>query len=286
MRPGLPPHPARGRPQFVTTASRRQPERVARYGNAWTRLLGELDAWSADGRQATLWWRDDDADSARPALQRLLALQAWTGVPLALAVVPRALNGSLADAVGGQSGIAILQHGYSHDNFAATGDRKIELDGSRPSEYVAADLAVGLEKLSSFPGWIAVLVPPWNRIAGHLVPLLPELGYRGLSTIGSRARRHPVARLTQNNVHIDPIDWRGRFGPAGGFVGEDFVLDCLTTQLRERREGHVDSNETTGLMTHHKVQSGEVWDFVARLVERTNAHPAVRWCAASELFAA
>jgi hypothetical protein len=74
-------------------------------GSAWAMLFAELDAWQAVGRTATLWWRDDDADSATPALHKLLALQQACDVPLALAVVPRKLDASLSGALAGRSGI-------------------------------------------------------------------------------------------------------------------------------------------------------------------------------------
>jgi hypothetical protein len=38
---------------------------------------------------------------------------------------------------------------------------------------------------------LPVLVPPWNRIAPGLVPALPEIGYRGLSTFGIRGGFRP-----------------------------------------------------------------------------------------------
>jgi peptidoglycan/xylan/chitin deacetylase (PgdA/CDA1 family) len=274
----------------VTSAMRRNDEhRVAagtpRPGAPWDALAAELDVWAAAGRTATLWWRDDDADAASPALERLLALQRQTGAPLALAVVPQRLDPSLARLLADCDGVSVLQHGYSHDNFAAPGERKIELDGSRPGPYVIADLATGQQALDALPGWLPVLAPPWNRIAPYLIPMLPELGYRGISTLGARDRRCPVAGLACNNVHIDPIDWRGRTGPAGGFAGEEAALAALTAHLADRREGRADADEASGLMTHHRVQDPATWDFVRQLIAETTAHPAARWCTAEELFA-
>ena len=49
---------------------------------------------------------------------------------------------------------------------------------------------------------------PYVR-SGELVPVLPELGYRGLSQFGPRKRVTPVQHLRQVNCHVDPIDWRG-----------------------------------------------------------------------------
>jgi hypothetical protein len=274
-----------GRQRFVTSAMRRSDEVRSADGVAWAGLFAELDSWATAGRTATLWWRDDDADGASPALTRLLTLQQRTGIPLALAVVPARLEPSLATLLASHESVSVLQHGYSHANFAAEGERKIELDGSRPATYVIADLAVGQQTLAAIPGWQPVLVPPWNRIAPHLVPLLPELGYRGLSTLGARDRRIAVRGLVRNNVHVDPIDWHGRHGQPGCFAGEAAALDMLTHHLRDRREGRADADEASGLMTHHKVQDAAVWDFVEHLIATTTAHPAVRWCAASELFA-
>ena len=252
--------------------------------SVWGLLEAELDAWSRLGRKATFWWRDDDADSACPALEKLLSLQGKTGVPLALAVVPHGLDTSLAAALSTVSNVSILQHGYSHANFAKAGERKIELDGSRPAAYVIADLAVGLQTLSSMPDWWPVLVPPWNRIESHLIPMLPDLGYRGLSVFGARDRAAPVMGLRLNNVHVDPVDWRGRFGPAGAFIGEERALAALTGHLRDRREGRADIDEATGLMSHHKVQPDGVWAFIENLIAVTRNHSAVRWCAVPELF--
>jgi len=83
-------------------------------------------------------------------------------------------------------------------------------------------------------GWLAlerlfggraqsVMVPPWNRIAPGLVPTLPEIGFRGLSTFGRRRRARPVSGLLQINTHADLIDWKS----GGGFAGEATVLGAL-----------------------------------------------------------
>jgi len=180
----------------------------------------------------------------------------------------------------------VLQHGYSHHNFAAPDERKIELDGSRPAEYVIADLAVGQQILERLPGWLPVLVPPWNRIAPHLLAPLPELGFVGLSTLGARNRENAVPRLRQNNVHIDPVDWRGRHGAAGAFIGTERAIAAAVDHMSARRAGTADPAEVTGLMTHHLVQDEATWYFVEQFIERTRRHPAVRWLAAPAVFGA
>jgi hypothetical protein len=229
-------------------------------------LTAELDLWAAAGRTATLWWRDDDAGEMTEPLERLFALRNKVDVGVALATVPTRVDDPFRARLAEEAGVAVLQHGYSHHNFATADERKIELDASRPAEYVIAELAVGMQTLASVPGWLPVLVPPWNRIAPHLLPLLPELGFAGLSGLGPRQRQNPMPGLRQNNVHIDPIDWRGGQGPPGAFAGTEAALTAAVAHLAARRTGPADSEEATGLMTHHLAQDEDTWRFIEHFI--------------------
>lgn len=250
----------------------------------WAALRAELDLWEAAGRSATLWWRDDDAGEMTEQLERLLVLRAEVGVGLALATVPTRTTDTFRARMAAEPNVAVLQHGYSHHNFATPDERKIELDASRPAEHVIAELAVGMQTLGSVSGWLPVLVPPWNRIAPHLLPLLPELGYHGLSGLGPRQRPYPMPGLRQNNVHIDPIDWRGRQGPPRAFTGTGDAITAAIEHLAARRTGNADGEEATGLMTHHLVQDDDTWRFAEKFIALTKVHPAVTWLAASDIF--
>ncbi len=260
----------------------------------WRALDDELDAWAAAGRVADFWWRDDDAHVAGAALDRLLGVAAETGVPVALAVVPVLADTAFAGALGG-SGAAVLQHGYAHENTAPDRAKRIELGLHRPIPHTLADLAVGREKLAGLfgPAALPVLVPPWNRIAPALVPMLPEIGYRGLSRYAARRRAAPVAGLIEVNAHVDIVDWKAPAGtdrPAGladprPFAGETTVLDALVDHLRARRTGGAHGEEPTGLLTHHLVHGADAWNFVAALLVRIGGHPAARWRSAADLFA-
>lgn len=250
----------------------------------WAALSTELDHWSAAGRTATFWWRDDDAGAMAAPLDRLLILRKKLDIPIALATVPTRLDSAFRARLTEETEVAVLQHGYSHHNFATTDERKIELDGSRPAEYVIADLAVGMQALASVPGAVPVLVPPWNRIAPHLLPMLPELGYRGLSGLGPRQRVNALAGLRQNNVHMDPIDWRGRHGKPKAFIATERATAIAIEHLAARRTGTVDGEEATGLMTHHLDQDEDTWRFIEQFIARTKAHSAVAWLAAQNVF--
>jgi len=254
---------------------------------AWHALTHELDRWLESGRTATFWWRDDDACDATPALEALLTQRDALGVPLALAVVPATATPALRERLNAAADVAVLQHGYSHKNFAHEGERKIELDGSRPAAYVIGDLATGAQALAKFSGHLPVLVPPWNRIAPHLLPFLPEIGITGLSTLGARTKPMAFPGLTTNNVHIDPIDWRGKVtGHPGSFAGVEATVESAVAHLAARRTGEADAGEATGLMTHHAVMETDSQDFVAELVSLVRDHPAANWLSAGEIFTA
>lgn len=245
-------------------------------------LRAELDQWSASGRRATLWWRDDDASAATPALARMLAVAAANSVPLALAVIPARLGPDLVDAVAPAAGCTVLQHGFEHRNHAAAGERSCELGANRPLAVTAEELVRGRERLRAAFGvrFLPILVPPWNRIAAELVALLPQLGYRGLSTFAPRKNALAAPGVAQCNTHVDPIAWRrGR-----RFVGEDEAAARLSAHLALRRNGAVDPAEATGLLTHHLDFDEAAWRFVDTLLERTRAHPAVSWLAAEAAF--
>ncbi|HXH03102.1 MAG TPA: polysaccharide deacetylase family protein [Candidatus Competibacteraceae bacterium] len=249
--------------------------------STWDGLRRELDAWGESDRCATLWWRDDDAQAPSPALGRLLALHRDFAVPLALAVIPAALDPALTLSL--DPDCSVLQHGYAHTNHASSGEKKCELGAHRPLETVLAELMAGRRILErGFPErWLPVLVPPWNRLAAELPARLPGIGLHGLSSHTPRRAREPFPGLIQANTHVDPVDWRGQ----GGFVGTEAALAQAVLHLRRRRLGEVDGAEPTGLLSHHLVHDAATWAFLERFLAVTTAHPATCWLAPAQVFA-
>lgn len=248
---------------------------------SWTVLDAELARWRDAGRVATLWWRDDDAVAATPALDALLSLAERHRVPAALAVVPAGLERSLVDALAVVAQASVLQHGYAHRNHAPPTERSREL-GGRAVEAVERELAAGAATLRVAFGsrFLPVVVPPWNRIDEAVVARLPGLGYRGLSTFAVRPARFAAPGVLQCNTHVDPIAWRdGR-----RFVGAERCAAMLAAHLADRREGRADRGEPTGLLTHHLLFTPDAWDFVADLFDRTARHPGVQWLEAGAIF--
>jgi hypothetical protein len=250
---------------------------------SWPDLAGELDCWREAGRVATLWWRDDDAAAASPALDRLLTVA--DGAPLALAVIPATAEAGLAkwhgEAPRQRRPVGVIQHGWRHANHAGDG-RKSEFPAARAPERVAADLAAGRRRLRELFGDAAlpVLAPPWNRFDDRFLPLLSRAGIAWLSRLGARgAAAHGIA---ERNVHVDLVAWKaGR-----GFIGDAAALALLLAQLRARRSGEVDADEPTGILTHHLVQDAATEAFLRRLLALTRDHPAARWLEAAAVFPA
>jgi peptidoglycan/xylan/chitin deacetylase (PgdA/CDA1 family) len=248
--------------------------------SGWQALADEIARLRDEGRTAELWWRDDDAVDSGPALDRLLAIVRDTGAPLALAVVPAQATAALADRLSQEAGVDVLQHGYAHINHAVAPEKKIEIGLQRPAMMTLGELATGwmaLERLFG-PRALAVMVPPWNRIAPVLVPTLPEIGYRGLSTFGPRPRVHPVRGLLQVNTHVDLIDWKG----GRTFAGEGTVLAALVAAFARARGGN---DEPIGILSHHLAMDVEAWDFLRSFWERMTKLENVRVRSARELFA-
>jgi hypothetical protein len=260
--------------------------------SSWRELESELDAWGQAKRIATFWWRDDDAVEPTPALERLLALAGDREAPLALAVIPARASRALADRLDGEAArLSVLQHGFSHANYAPEAEKRAELGPHRPPEAQREELARGQAMLAALfeERAVPVLVPPWNRVSKDLVPLLPGLGFRGLSTHTPRRQASPVKGLIQCNTHLDVLRWR----PERAFVGEEAALNVLLGHLRARRlagappdaGSRPDPGEPSGILTHHLVMDTAAWDFTARLLELLTGHPAARWEEAREAFA-
>ncbi|MEM7025006.1 MAG: polysaccharide deacetylase family protein [Pseudomonadota bacterium] len=239
----------------------------------WRELEATLDAVALEGKAIRVWWRDDDAGRDHPNLDRLLELADRRGVPLALAVVPVWLEAPAQARIAASSRTDILQHGIAHLNHAPAGAKSCELAG-RELEAIERDLAEGRARLVEAFGadFVAVLVPPWNRIEPALIGRLTACGFCGLSTYGRRPELEATAGLIQVNTHLDPVDWRGdRL-----FVGEVAALDRLIAVL--------DPDEPIGLLSHHLVMDEPGWAFFDRLLGLLAGHPGATLCSAHQLF--
>jgi len=244
----------------------------------WADLDRTLDAYSAAGRKATWWLRDDDATHPTPALDRLLALDA--GIPLVLAVIPARAQPALADRLAAAPHARTCLHGWNHWNHAPAGEPKAELGAHRPTAFVVGEIARGwLTLVRLLPRSLALLVPPHNRIAPAVAAELRGAGLRALSTYG--ARRQVPPGIVQVNSHCDIMDWNTR-----AYIGDGLALGQIVAHLRARLDGSADPEEPTGLLSHHLAHDEAAWGFLARILAHLKAHPAARVLDPNDIFAA
>jgi hypothetical protein len=240
---------------------------------SWDELRAALDDAAARGEAIRVWWRDDDAGRDDPALIRLLELAECLDLPLALAVVPMWLDAKSQARIAASSNATILQHGFAHADHAEPEGRSIEL-GGRDIEAILRELERGRATLADAFGcaFLAVLVPPWNRLDAALIERLTGCGFVGLSTFGRRAGAEAAPGLAQINTHLDPVDWRG----TRLFVGETAALTRLVAAL--------DGEEPIGILSHHLAMDEAGWAFLDRLLRTLADHPGARLYPARALF--
>lgn len=255
-------------------------QKVRPTGILWNGIRDELDLWSAAGKTVRLWLRDDDAIEPTGQLDRLILLSGRFDAPVLLAVVPMRAEPSLVRRLVASAELRPCQHGFLHRNHA-TPERKAEFGPQRVLEAMVEEIAGGWLRLQDLFGERAhrVFVPPWNRIDPALVARLPEIGFRGLSSIRTVSILS-VAGLATVNSDLDVIDWKG------GRVGRahDELVDELHAMLREKREAG-ESSATLGVLMHHLVHDETAWEFMADLLTVMRHHPAVAMADPADLFA-
>jgi peptidoglycan/xylan/chitin deacetylase (PgdA/CDA1 family) len=234
-------------------------------------LRAALDRAAENGRTVELWWRDDDAVSATPALDRLLALA--DGAPLLIAAIPAGAEPSLARRLATAAGVSVAVHGLAHADHAPPGEKAAEFGAHRPLSVLHREATEALRRARErLPAekLLKVFVPPWNRIAPDLARDLPLLGYTGLSAAGGPS----VPGLTRADCTLDVIDWRGTRS-----LRDPARLLATLSAHAEAEEEH-----PLGLTTHHLAHDEAVWEFLAKLIPVLKAHPAVRLRDPRDLF--
>ncbi|MDH3314648.1 MAG: polysaccharide deacetylase family protein [Gammaproteobacteria bacterium] len=248
--------------------------------NEWDALDAELDRWARAGSVATFWWRDDDAEGPTAALSKLLELSESHAVPLGLAVIPATVSAKLPRQLKQYTMTRVLQHGFAHTNHAPSNEKAAEYGTHRPLSEMTLEIAGGATCLRTLfdERFLPLLVPPWNRVADSLVPMLPSLGLAGLSTFAARPTRSPAPGLKQVNTHVDLIDWRhGR-----GFRGTAWLVEEITAHLSARRREQADGREPTGILSHHLAHDEGCWRFLDQLFTRTRGRENVQWLTPGE----
>lgn len=244
----------------------------------WIDLEANLEEAAERGQPLCFWWRDDDVGPDHPDFARLLAMAKRWFLPVALAVVPFRLVEATHAQIVGHPTATVIQHGFSHRNYAPESEEKTEL-GWRAPKRILEELAEGRRILQNEfeHRFLPVLAPPWNNIDTAVVLRLPEAGFVGLSTGGRRACAEPVPGLVQVNVHVDLVDWRRGEPKNRPFIGEGMVLAGLVAGAS--------ADEPIGIMTHHRNLDQAAWAFLDRLLGLLASHPGAEVLSARQAFA-
>lgn len=247
-------------------------------------LLTELDAWSRADMIAELWWRDDDAVEPTVELDTLFRLSGQHAVPCGLAVIPSMAGEPLRKDVSSQPFIWVLQHGYAHINHASSGGGAWELGLHRPQSVILDELRQGMLKLGQLfkDRFVPALVPPWNRMDAQLMPYLPVMGFKGLSTSYKKHRLVSSGDLRIADAHCDVLHWKDK--PNVRFAGAEKSVKRIVDHLRDKRKGETDESEPTCILSHHLAMDTEAWDFLDELFAQTNAHPASKWVSPADIW--
>jgi hypothetical protein len=237
----------------------------------WQPLDAELQAWTAAGRRATFWWRDDDAIEPTPALDRMIDLSQHFSVPLGLAVIPAKATPALAGRLQPALTVDVLQHGFSHQNHAGSGERAAEFGPQRPLDVRLTEQQRGWHMLDGFPRRVPIFVPPWNRYDRELAKGFSSHGLKAISAFGD-GNRLPFP-IVECNCHIDIISWR----TTRGFAGVAKTIVKLVDHLHARRSSTDGVDAVTGLLTHHLVHDEGCWSFLTDLFSHLERHACVQW---------
>ncbi len=229
----------------------------------WTPLRQMLARYRQQNAALPLWWRDDDAVANTTALERLAALTAACHLDVHIAVIPDLAQPDLATMVAQADQLVPVIHGWRHKNHAPLDAKKSEFGQFRDS--ARQEIHDGAQRIRDLFGqkFLAVFVPPWNRINPVFYPELTAAGVRGLSTFTPRRARMAAPGLVQINTHIDPIDWHG----TRDLKDPASLIEETANILTQRLQGEVDDTEPFGYLTHHLVHSDQLWEFSRQFLQ-------------------
>ena len=225
----------------------------------WAPLRVELAHWERKKMTLPVWWRDDDAHDATPALDRLIKMSNTLNVPVHLAIIPRKATRALATRIMDEKNIVPLVHGWAHRNANPADTVRCEFPDSKDIAQTREEILEAKRRLEGLlPGKVEpVFVPPWNRIGGKAAAELADLGFKILSATPNQMAMVDAPGVVQMHAHIDPIVWKD--GKA--LRDPEAMILEIVTMLKPRRQGKSDNSMPFGFLTHHLAMSDEVWAF-------------------------
>lgn len=231
-----------------------------------------MEAWLGTVQRAsnrapspvTFYFRDDDAGWCDQRLVEMLDRFAAYDIPIDLAVIPEALQSSLAQHLvqcveGKRQAIAMHQHGLGHINHQSCG-RKCEFGDARSPQQQKHDIVQGWRHLTDLLGdhVDTIFSPPWNRCTQDTADTLSALGFAALSR-DSTATTLELNGIEEIPVHIDWLRKR---------EGGQIPREMLGSQIAER----ISQAGPIGVMLHHEQTGRDELDAVEELLVLLSEH--------------
>ena len=241
--------------------------------SAWLDPLRRV-LYEAD-RPVTFFFRDDDAGWRDDRLRRLLHVFDRFEIPIDLAVIPCALEPSLARELRARreaspATVGLHQHGFAHANHEPEG-RKCEFGPARDERTQRQDIERGRRRLETLLETLIdpIFTPPWNRCTNATGHALVAAGVRILSR-ESRAPALAVDGLDELPVDVDWFAHR-----KGVRLTREELGAALAAAARR--------STTVGVMLHHAVSDAEERRGIAQLLGLLTDAPRVRFARMAEL---
>ena len=212
------------------------------------------------------WWRDDDVFDSTEELKELISFSCLNKIPVNLAVIPKKLSNEAIKLIKQNSHISVVQHGYSHTNYANVGEPLNEFGHHRSLDTQLKEIRIGFDKLKTSFGnqFVPVFVPPWGHIADSVIEQLSTIGIKGISMIGHYDMMYP--NLINNNVHIDIHSWKTKSEKSYEVKTRKYsqiINDIYNKIIREKKDDCL----TIGILTHSQIMGDKDWLIFGKLVK-------------------
>ncbi|MCE5245258.1 MAG: polysaccharide deacetylase family protein [Syntrophobacteraceae bacterium] len=234
----------------------------------WQDKLAQTLKRVSGSHQPAVFFRADDIGAGGRAFETMCHIFRESAVPLAMAVVPAWLSdvrktqlfqsAPLDEPLWGWH-----QHGWRHVNWQRTG-KKSEFGEHRPFEKQWRDIFQGRQKMIDIFGehFVQVFTPPWNRLSNATLRVVQDLGFKGVSLMGTFPRNlKPPIVLANLRIQLDLHTRKSKDAPAD----YDALLEELAFLLNKK--------EPVGIMIHHHRMTPFAFQFLHTLISllRTEA---------------
>ena len=217
--------------------------------------------------EVKFWWRDDDVSDSTEELKILISFSYLNKIPVNLAVIPQNLSNEAIKLIKQYTHISVVQHGYSHINYANVGEPLNEFGLHRSLEIQLKEIRIGFEKLITAFGnqFIPVFVPPWGHIADSVIEQISTIGIKGISMIGDRDKIYP--NLINNNVNIDIHSWKTESDISYEVKIRPYnkIIDDVNNQIKKEKSN--DDCLIIGILTHSQIMDNNDWYIFGKLVK-------------------